>query len=65
MNNIELKFIGGTPINCDYRTVKTAYFDAERRFEEPFQETKLDKPSILDDYKRIIDEKLEIQFTIE
>ena len=63
-NNIEPNFTAmGRQFNCDYRTVKAAYLEAERRFEEPLPELKREKTSILDDYKRIIDEKLDIQCT--
>lgn len=41
MNNIEPNFTAmGQQFNCDYRIVKAAYLEAERRFEGPLPELK-------------------------
>ena len=64
MNNIEPNFSAmARQFGCDYRTVKAAYLEVMNKKDDSSEEIKSLRPSILDDYKQIIDEKLEIQCT--
>ncbi len=65
MNNIEPNFTAmARQFGCDYRTVKAVYLEVMNRPNETSgHNTTSFRPSILDDYKRIIDDKLAIQCT--
>lgn len=64
MNNIEPNFTAmARQFDCDYRTVKAAYLEGMNRPNDTLGQTTSLRPSILDDYKRIIDDKLAIQCT--
>lgn len=62
MNNIQPNFAAiGRQFGCDYRTVKAAYSELMNADSATLTDMKQSRPSILDDYKQIIDEKLEMQ----
>ena len=62
MNNIQPNFAAiGRQFGCDYRTVKAAYSELMNAESATLTDMKQSRPSILDDYKQIIDEKLEMQ----
>ena len=62
MNNIKPNFAAiGRQFGCDYRTVKAAYSELMNAESATLTDMKQSRPSILDDYKQIIDEKLEMQ----
>lgn len=62
MNNIQPNFAAiGRQFGCDYRTVKATYSELMNAESATLTDMKQSRPSILDDYKQIIDEKLEMQ----
>lgn len=64
MNNIEPNFTAmARQFDYDYRTVKAAYLEVKNRPDDTLGQTKSLRPSVLDDYKRIIDDTLAIQCT--